>query len=251
MPWSRSGLEVFVAMTPDGYRISDSAGRNVLAEDSLSVRRSADQLSFAVAPDRSLLVELADASGSRIIRGPGRSLLVEDAEYPAISADGKQLVFIRENKGLGSLWTLSTSSSSDLRALLPLRVTDESYDVREASFLRSDALLFLAKHEGRTALFTMTPGALPVKFFAPDVEIGSFAVSEDGHRITLTQLIHHRWQLAVLNVDRRRTTVLTKADCNVYTPSWSTATSIVYATDCGRGVGLTALSSIDLSAAKP
>ncbi len=151
---------------------------------------------------------------------------------------------------MGSLWTLSTSSSSDGRALLPLRITDESYDVREASFLRSDALLFLAQHEGRTALFTMTPGALPVRFFVPDVEIGSFAVSEDGHRIALTELIHNRWQLAVLNVDSRRTTVLTEADCNVYTPSWSAATSIVYATDCGRGVGLTALSSFDLSAAK-
>ncbi len=82
MPWSRSGPMVFVAMTPDGYRISDAEGRNVLPDDNLHARRPADQLSFAVAPDVSLLVELADASGSRIVRGPGRSLLVEDAESP-------------------------------------------------------------------------------------------------------------------------------------------------------------------------
>jgi hypothetical protein len=41
--------------------------------------------------------------------------------------------------------------------------------------------------------------------------------------------------------------MLTANDCNAYQPTWRTSSQILYATDCGRGLGLTALASAELS----
>ena len=56
--------------------------------------------------------------------------------------------------------------------------------------------------------------------------------------------MRNRWQLAVLDMQSRRVTTLTAYDCNAFRPTWSSATEILYATDCGRGFGLSALASI-------
>jgi dipeptidyl aminopeptidase/acylaminoacyl peptidase len=132
-----------------------------------------------------------------------------------------------------------------------VRLTGEDYDVRGLSFLRSGALLFLAKHEGSTGLFSIKSGAVPSLFFSPGAEVASFSVSPDEHYIALTERIHNRWQLALLDVPNHRIKLLTTTDCNAYTPEWSAKSSIIYATDCGRGVGLTALAGVDISAAMP
>jgi hypothetical protein len=243
-----SGRNFFVAMSADGYRVSDSDGAVLLNQHA---SRSADQLSFTVSPDHRIFIEVADASGSRIVHGSDLALVMEDAESPAISVDGNQLAFIRERKGRGSLWIMPLGLKDSLKPPSPMRLTGEDYEVRDLSFLRSGALLFLAKHERSAGLFAIRSGTAPVSFFSPQAEIASFAVSPDERRIALTEQIHNRWQLAVLDVSNRGVTVLTTTDCNAYTPAWSTRSSIVYATDCGRGVGLSALASIDITASLP
>ncbi|HTF66628.1 MAG TPA: hypothetical protein VK638_28490, partial [Edaphobacter sp.] len=75
--------------------------------------------------------------------------------------------------------------------------------------------------------------------------------SPNERYMAFTERIHNRWQLAVLDMSNRQVKVLTTTDCNAYTPAWSARSSIVYATDCGRGVGLTALAAFDISASKP
>jgi Tol biopolymer transport system component len=130
----------------------------------------------------------------------------------------------------------------------PTRVTGDDYDVRSVSFLRSGSLLFLAKHDGRFGLYSVKRGSPPALFFGPR-EIASFAVSPDEDRIAFTELIRNRWQLATLDTHSGRVTVLTRADCNAYTPTWLNSTTVIYATDCGRGMGLTALASITVAPA--
>ncbi|MEG9438191.1 DUF2029 domain-containing protein [Edaphobacter sp. HDX4] len=239
---------LFVAMSSQGYRISDADGPVLYDRP---YRRFTDQLSFTVSADHRIFAEVADSSGSRIVRGPDLALIAEDAESPAISLDRDQLAFIREHKGQGSLWTMPLRSEDSLGSTLPVRLTGEDYDVRGLSFLRSGALLFLAKHEGSTGLFSIKSAAAPSLFFSPGAEIASFSVSPDEGYLALTERIHNRWQLAILDVPNRRIKLLTTTDCNAYTPEWSTKSSIIYATDCGRGVGLTALATVDISAALP
>jgi len=243
LPRSESGSYLSIAMEPEGYRVSALHGLSLI--DTSAFKSTADQLSFTTAPDHSLFMEVADASGSRIVHTSNHSVIVEDAESPAVSTDGRQLAFLRERKGRGSLWLMSLSPAP--AAPQALRLTQDDYDVRSVSFFHSGTLLFLAKHNGHIGLFTTTGDSQPSPFFQSNTEITGLAISPDEHHVAFTQLVNHRWQLAVLSIPSGRVTLLTSTDCNAYTPAWSTPSSIVYATDCGRGLGLTALASIDIS----
>ena len=237
LPHPQPGGYLFVAMLPDAYRILDQDGHEIAPQ--VGTLKPADQLSFAIAPDNSVYLEFADSTGSRILNASDRSIVAEDAESPAISSDGKTMAFLRRQKGRGSIWTTHLNDS------LPTRITGDDYDVRSASFVTSGAILFLAKHDGHDGLFTVLPGAQPIPFFSAKEQIESFAASPDEHLIAFTQLIRSRRQLVVLNTLTHRVNVLTFGDCNAYTPAWLAPRTIIYATDCGRGIGLTALASID------
>jgi len=235
-----SAGHLFVAMTPQGYRVLEQKGQPVMPKAcAADAAVPFDQLSYAVAPDSSVYIEVADSLGSRIVRGSDCSTVVENAESPTVSPDGKTLAFLRESNHGSSLWTKSPTEP-------PTRISPDGYDVREASFLSSDQLIFLARQGHRNALFTLSPGASPAPYFLPNQAIASFAVSPDERSIAFTQLVRNHWQLSLLDTHSRRITQLTTEDCNAYIPAWSTPTQILYATDCGRGVGLTALATIDV-----
>jgi hypothetical protein len=251
-PQALTGTYLFVAMLPQGYRIVDQQGRQAAPQP--IAHSFTDQLSFAVSENNDLLLEEASATGSRIIRAADRSVVVEDAESPAISPDRRTLAFLRESKGHGTLWITALSqqpdtASSALANSATSVVGPKDFDVRSASFLDSRDLLFVAKYHGHLGLFTIVPGSRPVPLLAGDADIGSVAVSPDEHRIALTELIHNRWQLLTLDLRSYRQTLLTFGDCNAYSPVWTNSTSITYTTDCGRGLGLTALASINTEAA--
>jgi hypothetical protein len=177
------------------------------------------------------------------VRKSDGAVIARNAESPAISQDGRQLAFLRERKGHGSLWLTPLADAE--QPVPPLRLTEDSYDVRSVSFLRSDLLLFLARHDGQTGIFTVKPGGSPEPFFSTGKEIASFAVSPE-QRIAFTELVHNRWQLAVWEPSSRTESMLTSNDCNAYTPAWTSQSAIVYGTDCDRGVGLTALASMSV-----
>jgi hypothetical protein len=157
------------------------------------------------------LVEVADSTGSRILRADDNSVLAEDAESPAVSPDGATLAFLRQPKGRGSLWIVHTNTlsaaSPNASSDPPTRLTSDDYDVRSVSFLRSGSLLFLAKHDGQFSLYSVKPGSAPTLFFGPR-EIASFAVSLDENLIAFTELIRNRWQLAALDTHSGRVSVL-------------------------------------------
>jgi Tol biopolymer transport system component len=78
-------------------------------------------------------------------------------------------------------------------------------------------------------------------------DIGTFAISPDVQHIAFTTLVNDRWQLGVVATQTHNMTMLTAEDCNAYHPSWRTSTEILYVTDCGRGVGLSALAQVKVS----
>ena len=45
--------------------------------------------------------------------------------------------------------------------------------------------------------------------------------------------------------------MLTSGDCNAYSPMWDDNHRLIYATDCGRGLGLTALASVAIERTSP
>ncbi len=253
-PRSTPGGYVFTAMLPDGYRVLDQAGDEVWKGGKRS--RPVDQLSFAVAGNSPvLLLELADSTGSRVVAIPSGAPsskdpedprpLISDAESPAISPDGRSVAFIRETRGKGTLWIARLEHPLGRLESLPNQIADNAYDVRDVTFAPSGWILFAAKVNGRISILRMIPGGQPRMVSSPGEDVDSPAVSPDERLVAFRKLVHNRWQLGYMDVATGRESMLTFGDCNVYSPGWANPVRIAYATDCGRGLGLSALASVE------
>jgi hypothetical protein len=175
---------------------------------------------------------------------------IDDAESPVASADGRWIAFLREERGRAGLWLWDT------RAKSARPIVDPAQDVLEVAFFpvdpgilengraQSDRIVVAARPSGRPHLFTRdaTSGRLVPLPGVDDRPARFPAVSPDGRWLAYAEEDGGGWQLTVLELAtgvRRR---LTDADCNAVTPAWqSDSRTLVYASDCGRGVGQTAL----------
>ena len=73
------------------------------------------------------------------------------------------------------------------------------------------------------------------------------AVSPDGRWLAYAARERGNWQLWLRSLDWGESRRLTSADCNSISPAWRPdSRSLVYATDCARGVALTALAELQL-----
>jgi hypothetical protein len=52
---------------------------------------------------------------------------------------------------------------------------------------------------------------------------------------------HGFWHLLIREFATGREQQLTHASCNAVSPSWENSSTLLYATDCGRGVGISAI----------
>ena len=238
---------VFTAMLPGGFRVLDRSGRGVWSKQPTPV----DELSFASAANaHTQLLELADSAGSRIVAvsnaSSAKGLLFSDAESPAISADGKYVAFIREIEGRGTLWVATLDQRGKLETG-PNRILEQPYDVRDVTFASSGWMMFAARVNGRISIFNLVQGERPRLFLSPDEDVDSPAISPDERFVAFRKLVHSRWQLADVDVATGRESILTSGDCNSYSPSWIGPLKIAYATDCGRGLGLSALAVRDIA----
>jgi Tol biopolymer transport system component len=243
-------------MLPDRYRVLDQTGAEVWKDSTHS--RPADQLSVAVAQNSPVvLLELADSTGSRIVaipsgasssKDPGSPrLLISDAESPAISSDGRSVAFVREMQGKGTLWLARFEHPLGRLESLPSQIADNAYDVRDVTFAPSGWMIFAAKVNGRISILRMIPGGQPRMVSSPGEDVDSPAVSPDEQLVAFRKLVHNRWQLGYMDVATGHERMLTFGDCNVYSPGWASPVRIAYATDCGRGLGLSALASVGIS----
>src|SRR5262249_18091302 len=153
----RAGGFVSTIMTWSAYRTADQAGREMWPDNDAG---APDQLSVAATAGRSeVFVELADRNGSRIVLANGKDLnaaglRISNADYPAVSADGTSIAYIREEKGRGSLWTAHlVSSSGGVAAIGEAKLVGIPYDVRDAAFAPSGDIVFTARLVGRTAIY--------------------------------------------------------------------------------------------------
>ncbi len=227
----------YVAMVGQGYRVAHES----LSHGDATARNlpGGDQLSFATTGS-GLLIEIADSDGSRIVRSSDGEVVAQDAESPAVSEDGGALAYLRESNGRGRLYIKTLSSGTNLVR------TDDSYDVRQAAFLADGSVLFTAAHNGGTHLYQVDATTLPREFADVRDDVGAFAISPDNRHLALTRLVKDRWQLALFDRASHTIELLTANDCNAYAPAWRGEDTIIYATDCGRGLGLTALAQLHI-----
>lgn len=240
---------LFTAIAPQGYRVLNQQGHEAMPE--IAQASPSDQLSSAVAANRPLtLLERADATGSRVIEAnpadtQGTPLQIAHAETPAISADGSLVAYIKEDRGRGSLWIahLQTEAGQS-RLATSSQAVEDAYDVRDVTFTSSGNIVFTARRDGKTSIFKMDAGGKPTPFIAGNEDVEAPAFSPDGQFVAFRKLLRNRWQLVMEDLTNRQERPLTFGDCNAYSPEWMNQTTIAYATDCGRGLGLTALAQI-------
>jgi hypothetical protein len=165
-----------------------------------------------------------------------------EGQEPALSANGKWLAFVREEPGQSSGWRLATDSKN-----LPLMVLPSSYhvldvtvtsdgDVIGAAGRTSDPHLFVVRHRtGEVVELTELPH--PARYPS---------VSPDGNRLAFSRRDRGFWHLVIHDFASGREQQLTHSSCNAVSPSWENSSTLLYATDCGRGVGLSAIARIAL-----
>jgi hypothetical protein len=254
---AKGGGYLFTAMTPSGYRVMDDGGNEIW--NNTFNGSSEDQLSFSVGANSALiLMEVADATGSRIVETPlargsdgfvSENLLhLSNAESAAVSPDEAQVAYIREDLGIGRLLLarLQANSGHVRTTEPPTQIVSNAYDVRDVTFGVSGNIVFTAKMAGKTRIFEVFPGGLPHVLIYEENDVMAPAISSDGRMVAYRQLTQRRWQLVVSNRTTGRKQYLTFGDCNAYSPTWLDGTTIGYATDCGRGLGLTALASVHI-----
>jgi hypothetical protein len=220
---------------------------------------SRDWFHPAATPDgRNSWVEVASVIKSRIVKfeaaetasddGDTRIVAeVDDGEQPVVSADGRWLAYIRETGGRGSLWirplggTLPEPTSS-----VEHQIAGHQYDVRDVAFSPDGQFFFSSWQATQYRLFSVdSRSGIIAPLTSPDCSARYPAFSPDRQWMAFSCERHGAWQLTTMNLMTGEKKQLTTADCNSITPAWALdSKSLIYATDCGRGLGLTALSRI-------
>jgi len=207
----------------------------------------------ASAPDG--WVELASSS-SRVVRlslgslstqrhtAEQFSVEAEGAEAPAVSADGQWLAFIRESEGRGSLWVKNLRGPGGEEA--ERKLVNDTSDVRDVAFFPDGRVAFAAQPGSVPHIFVADPASQRILRLTADNRRARFpAVSPDGQWLAFSQQDGGSWQVSVMKLSTGEEHPLTNADCNSTTPAWlPDSHTLVYATDCGRGLGLSALCKI-------
>jgi hypothetical protein len=237
----------FTRMAAGGAVLDRTGGESPLL---ISAQPGEDLFFPTVTPlQRDGWIELASRGGSRVVRfaRDARDLApaalpveIDDAEQPVASADARWLAFLRQDRGRGVLHLF------DRRAGRQREVAAAPRSVLEAGFFPDDRVVVAAFSDGRARLFA---GDAASAHFDPletsDRPARFPAVSPDGAWLAYSEEEHGQWQLYVLSLATGQRRRLTDADCNATRPAWlSGSRRLVYACDCARGQGLTALCTI-------
>jgi hypothetical protein len=245
---------MYVAMLGDGYRILQNGKPLIYADE--NNRYPPDQFSFtASTTGREIWIEEAVGPISRVVRvasahTSGVPCELRDAESPSLSRDGSWLAFIREDHGHGSLWLFDPGDcSSHENRFGAMKITPSTLDVRTMAVGSADSWIVSAVAHGKEDLYAIVPGRPPQLMVDAGSDLNSPSLAPDGTRLVARRWISGHWQLVALNLTAelaaRTETQLTFGDCDAYAPSWKDDHTILYATDCMRGSGLTGLAWIN------
>ena len=218
--------------------------RPILLSNSIvrDLSSSGDALSVAGSPTSDFLYSEQVQQRSLLMKIPTTGIpeTVSEGQDPALSSNGKWLAFIREDHESRTAWLFATDSTAAPQIVLPsmhqaLDVTvGNDGDVIAAGGRVSDPHL-LSVRRGTGEVISLADFGHPVRYPA---------ISPDGKRLAFSRREGGSWHLFVRTLASGSEIQLTHAPCNAISPSWTDNHSLLYATDCGRGVGLTAIARV-------
>lgn len=221
------------------------------AEDEFHPTTSTDltDLWVELAGPVSNIVRFSDLNG---VGAPTSAIEVVNGEQPSVSVDGKILAFVREIRGRGQLWIKDLEQNANSKADEERKLVDDSYDVWEAAFEPNGRqVFFVAAPRGQPELFSidLTSGLTEHMPIPGPARYPAF--SPDGRWLAYSRCERGIWHLYVTNRSFRTSRELVEGDCNSISPAWQPdSRGLIYATDCGRGLEMTALAHIEFSPAR-
>jgi Glycosyltransferase family 87 len=222
-----------IAFTSNGYRL-ETPGRASRMSDMVS----GDELSFSQGASK-VLIETTHSGRSDIVPQQDSSrVLIANGRQPMLSADEGSLAYVRDDRGRG---TLMSRTSVKGPAQPDVVLTPTLLNVYEASFISARKYAFSATENGGAPGIYLTDGEhqnAPLRLG----EARYPALSTDGHWLAYSRFDGGAWNLWLRNEQTGATRRLAQLPCNQIEPSWeSDAKTLVYATDCGRSLWLTAI----------
>ena len=233
----------FTEMHPSKYRAV-----LLIGGDTYQMPTSGDALAVAGSENSDLLYSESTGQKSFLVklpqqRGGVAPETLSEGQDPALSSNGKWLAFIREEQGIRTGWLLATDSPVATQLVLPKRyqpldvTVANDGDVIAAAGRVSDPHLVLVRHEiGEVT--QLSEFRHPIRYPA---------ISPDGKRLAFSLRERGSWHLFVWTIATGYEQQLTHAACNAISPSWADDHTLLYATDCGRGVGASAIARVVLS----
>jgi len=218
----------YVAFGLSGYRLMTQDAEGVVADPPADA--SEDDLSFAEGNGR-VLVEEAGSGGSRIVDASG--VVEGDAREPMISADGKELAFVRDERGRGRL--MVRGADGEERAL-----TASELNVYEAAYRSESEYAFAATRGAEWPRVYVVDRGRGVSTEIADARYP--AISADGRWLAYSHMERGVWNLWLMDIATGERERIADVPCNQVQASWeSDAKTLVYGTDCGRSVWWTAV----------
>lgn len=173
----------------------------------------------------------------------------ENAEDPVVSPDGQMLAFLRAVRGRNSLWiqpiTAKPAGMDKPEETPAHQLAGSEYDVRDATFAPDHHLIFSSNRGGRFALYVATPSGDVQQMAQPACSARYPATSPDGRWLAFSCEQGGNWRLYAMDLQTSQQRQLSVGECNSINPAWTADSKrVIYATDCGRGRGLTALAEV-------
>jgi hypothetical protein len=167
---------------------------------------------------------------------------IAEGEQPKISPDGRWLAFIREEYGRTTVWLSEAQSPTAAQliingapSILDVSVSSEGDLIAAAGAVSGPHLIIVRRSTGVVEPLSGIAG--PARYPS---------ISPDGKRLAFSRRKWGSWQLVVRELATGVEQQLTHTACNATLPSWEDTHTLLYATDCGRGLGLSALARVAL-----